>query len=341
MKKLFGVLLATVILLSSLLLEVYAENIEYIDDSRIDIGEILGYTYKITFIDGESITEKEYYENETIIPPVLTASREYDIRWSQSETEYIAPHVTMPKEEITVYSFKSPVISFENYPSIDFVNNSVVKVSSDYAFTGEKSFKYDNVHSLNSLENSMALGKAVSGTSYKISFKYYVCENLRTAHYIVPYTGNLNLLDEGNNETGKRIEYTASQFNISSLTETGKWIDGQIYFTADKLAVGDFDNIYLQLCSNEVSLGDSIYFDDFSIEEMITADFILPDGFSVNSTNGTLSDRTFTAYYNKNTTITAPEVLTSDGVPVLWVDENGLGVTEFNANGIYIVKLDA
>ena len=69
MKKIFGVLLATAILISSLILPVYAETIEDKDDSRLDIGEILGYSYTVFFNDGESITEKEYFEDESIEYP--------------------------------------------------------------------------------------------------------------------------------------------------------------------------------------------------------------------------------------------------------------------------------
>ncbi len=330
MKKLFGVLLATVILLSSLLLPVYAENTEDKDDSRIDISEIFGYTYKITFNDGQNIIEQEYYENETITPPPLTASREYDICWSQSLTEYIPPYKTMPNKNVTVYSFKSPVISFENYPKIDFANDSAVMVSSDYACTGEKSFKYQNAHTSNSLENSMALGKAESGTAYKISFKYYVNNTLTTNYSITPLTSAFDSIENYD-------EYSPSKFTVTPETKTGSWLDGTIYFTA----LDNYDNLYLNITSEEFNLGDIIYFDDISIEEMITADFILPEGFNVNSTNGTLSGNTFTAYYKKNTSITAPEVLTSDGTPVVWIDEDELVVTEFEANGIYRVKLDA
>ncbi len=330
MKKLFGVLLATVILLSSLLLPVYAENIEDTDDSRIDIGEIFGYTYKINFIDGENVTEEYFYENDTIIYPTLTASREYDNIWSLSEEEYIAPPVTMPKEEITVYSFKKPVISFENYPLIDFSDNSVVMISSDFALTGEKSFKYQNAHTSNSPKNSMALGKVTHGTAYKINFKYYVNNTLTTNYSITPLTSDFDSIENYD-------EYSPSKFTVTPETKTGSWLDGTIYFTA----LDNYDNLYLNITSEEFNLGDIIYFDDISIEEMITADFILPDGFEVNSTNGTLSGNTFTAYHQKNTSITAPEVLTSDGTPVVWIDEDGLVVTEFKANGIYRVKLDA
>ena len=66
MKKIFGVLLATAILISSLILPVYAETIEDKDDSRLDIGEILGYSYTVFFKEGESITQKEYFEDERI-----------------------------------------------------------------------------------------------------------------------------------------------------------------------------------------------------------------------------------------------------------------------------------
>lgn len=340
MKKLFGVLLAIVILLSSLFLPVYAENIVDKDDSRVDIGDIFGNSYKITFNNEGNITESEFLESETIIYPALEASREYDVLWSLSSDEYIVPYTEMPKENVTVYAFKNPVISFENYPLGLTDNSTAIEISTDYALEGGKSFKYSNVDSSNSLVNSIALGKLTSGTAYKISFKYYVSESLKTDHYIVPYTGSLNLTEAGNDQTGKRMEYAASQFNISSSTETGNWIDGEIYFTADRLAIGDFNNIYLKLCSNDLNRGDSIYFDTICVEEMVTADFLLPDGFNVTSRNGILSNNVFTAYYSKNSALTPPEAFKTEGTTVVWVDEDGLVATEFKANGIYRVKLD-
>ena len=341
MKKLFGVLLATVILLSSILLPVSAEYEENKDDSRLDIGDIFGYSNKITFIDGENATEEVYLENSPIIYPQLTPSREYDNVWSQSQEEYIPRPKTMLREEITVYSFKNPVIGFENYPSVPYADDSVaVGVTSDFAFAGDNSFKYHNIHTSNSREHSMALGKATKGVAYKIKFKYYVNEALKTEHTITPYTGHSNLIEDGNDENGKRVEYTASKFNILDTTKTNTWLDGEIYFTASQFTFGDYDYIYLLFASETVNQGDSIYFDNFTVEEMITADFILPEGFKTNSTNGTLSGNTFTAYFNQDVTITAPEVLTEDGTPVAWVDEDGLVCTEFKANGIYRVNLN-
>ncbi len=341
MKKLFGVLLAIVILLSSLFLPVYAENIEdKKDDSRIDIENIFGNSYKITFNDGGKITERDYLESETIFYPNLTATREYDIRWSKSANEYIAPYTEMPKEDVTVYSFKNPVISFENYPLELTDNSTAIEISTDFALEGNKSFKYSNVDSDNSLENTIALGKVTSGNAYRISFKYFISQELKTDHNIVLYTGGLDIKEEGNGQTGKRIQYPSSPFNISSSTQTGNWIDGEIYFTADSLAIGEFNNIYLQLCSTDVNLGDSIYFDVIYVEEMVTADFILPDGFNVTSTNGILSNNTFTAYYSKNDVITPPNVFKTENTNVVWVDEDKLVTEEFKANGIYNVKLD-
>ncbi len=341
MKKLVGVLLATVILLSSLLLPVYAEEAN-LDDSRINVGDILGYTYKLTFVDGENVTEKYYFENDEIIYSKPIASREYDSAWSLSEDEYIAPHLSMPKENVTVYAFQNPVIGFENYPSIPYADESgVVKVSSEFAFSGNNSFKYQNTHSSNSREHSMALGKAANCAAYKISFKYYVSQKLNTEHILTPYTGNSNLLEDGTDENGKLVTYENSIFKISTDTVTNTWLDGEIYFTASQFTFGDFDNIYLLFSSETVNTGDSIYFDNVTIEEMVTADFILPVGFTTNNKNGTFSKNTFTAYFSKNATMTAPEVLTSDGTPVIWIDEDGLVVNEFKVDGIYRIKLDA
>ena len=341
MKKLFGVLLTVALLLSSLLLSVYAQTEESKDDTRIDIGEIFGYSYTATFIDGENVTESEFYEDDDIVYPALTASREYDIMWSLSEDDYIAPPTKMPKDDITVYSYKSPVISFENYPAVPFADDSqAVEISSDYAFSGTKAFKYYNVHTENSRINALALGKAEKNTAYKIKFKYYVSEALKTDHTVTPFTGYSNLWAEGNEQDGKRVDYEVSSLTISAETETGTWLDGAIYFTAGQFTIGSYTDIYLWFKSDSVGLGDSIYVDDVSIENMVTADFIIPEGFTVSGTNGTLSNGTFTAYYSVGSTLTPPVVVTSVGTPVVWIDEDGLVVTEFKANGIYRIKLD-
>lgn len=387
MKKLFGVLLATIILLTSATLPVYAVMEEDNDDSRIDIGEIFGYAYTVTFNDGTNITEIDFYENENIVYPALTANRDYDNVWSLSADEYIAPPKTMPKEDITIYSYKSPIIGFENYASADYANTSMaVGVSDEYAFSGEKSLKYSNSHysvvltkptdwdvSFNNYytknnegyvknafdtapefvsgkfynhreyarEHSAVLGSVSQNTAYKIKFKYYVSEPLKTQHYFIPFTGYYNMWAAGNEESGKYVEYRNSQFNIPADTKTGEWLDGEVYFTASQYTFGEYTKLYLMMASKTLDLGDVIYFDDFSVEEVITADFIIPAGFTVNSKNGTLIGNTFTAYYDKDAVLTAPEVLTSDGTPVIWVDEDKLVVTEFKANGIYSIKLDA
>ena len=330
MKKIFGVLLATAILISSLILPVYAETIEDKDDSRLDIGEILGYSYTVFFNDGESITKKEYFEDESIEYPALTPNREYDILWSLSKDEYIAPPKKMPKEDVTVYAYKTDLIGFENYPQVDFINNLIVHTSSDFALSGEKSLKYQNTHTSNSPEYSIMLGKVTFGTAYKISFKYYVNETLKTDYSITPITSTFDSVENYD-------EYSSSKFTLTPETETGSWLDGTIYFMVNE----SYDNLYLNITANEFNLGDSIYFDDLYIEEMITADFILPEGLKTTSTNGTFSNNTFTAYFNIGEKITAPEVVTADETPVVWVDEDGLTVTEFKENGIYRVKLDA
>ena len=325
MKKLFGVLIIAAILLSSLMLPVYADNIENKDDSRLDLGEIFGYAYKITFIDGQNVSENEYYENEEIKYPELTPSREYDIMWSLSEDEYIAPPTTMSKENVTVYSFKTDVIGFENYP---FKNN----VTSDIAYNGNKSFKYTND---GSSANTIALGKTDNNVAYKISFKYYVSNELKGNYYVTPSTADINFTEDS------VIKLPASKFNIASSVKTGVWMDGEIYFTANPSTIEGRNNIYLEIVSETVNSDESIYFDNVSIKTMATADFILPEGFATTSTNGTLSNNTFTAYFGIGEKITAPVVLTADGTPVVWIDEDDIVTTEFKENGIYRVKMDA
>ena len=103
-------------------------------------------TTTVTFValDGTETTEKveiggaiKYHE--------LGASRNNDIVWSLSKDSFVAaPKIAT--EAITVYEYASDVISFENYASADYIKYSLnLQVSEDYALTGSKSLKYENI----------------------------------------------------------------------------------------------------------------------------------------------------------------------------------------------------
>lgn len=345
MKKLLSVLLATAILLCmGLLPAAAAENIEDKDDSRLDIGEIFGYYQKVTFIDGDTESSEYFKRGTEITYPALTPVRGYDYVWSLSESEYSPAPSLIQEEDITVYSFKNPVVGFENYPE-DYIDSSgTVNVSTDYSYNdgGSKSLKYSNIQSETAARNSsIALGTAVTGTSYKISFKYYVPTAVSTGYCIVPFTGAYAVDDEGNETDGMRVDYTDSEFTVSNSTETGVWLDGDVYFTADEKATGSYNCIYLWINASEYNNGDSIYFDHITIEEMVTADFVISDNVNLTGTNGVLKDNVFTAYYSYGSAVTAPDVTSLDGTPVVWTDAQGNTVTEFVAGGVYSLKLDS
>lgn len=343
MKKLLSILLATAILLFSGLLPVAAENIVDKDDSRLDIGEIFGYYYTVTFIDGEREITAEFERNTEIDYPAPTAVRGGDRVWSLSESEYSPVPTLMPEEDVTVYAYTLPYVGFENYPEITNIADSAAKVSDDYYYSGEKSLKLNFQSSAENgeREHSIALGNVTTGNAYKISFKYYISSALNADYYIDPYTGFSDILSEGNETDGMRVDYTNSRFTVTKDSATGQWLDGTVYFTADEKAIGDYNYVYLWLKASEYNSSDAIYFDNITTEEMVTADFTLISNVTVSSTNGVLNSNVFTAYYETDAEITPPVVTTADGTSVTWIDAEGNTVTSFVAGGVYYIKTDS
>ncbi len=335
MKKLLSILLAITVLLCTGLLPAYA--IENKDDDRIDIGEIFGYYHTVTFVEGDNESTESFEDNKEIIYPTLTPQRDCDYVWSFSENEYSTVPALMPEEDITVYAYKFPYVGFENYPENYIDSSDALDISTDYAYNddGTKSLKYSNLSATEKRENSIALGNIAAGTAYKISFKYYIPASLNASYYLDPFTGQADILAEEN-----VLDYPHSRFAISQNTETGAWLDGAIYFTADENAINDFSYTYLWLKASEYNNNDTIYFDHITTEKMVTADFIISDKVVLHSTNGVLKDNVFTIYYASASELTAPTVLTSDGSPVMWADANGNIATEFVAGGVYTLKLD-
>ncbi len=343
MKKLFSILLAIAMLLCTGLLPASASTTENKDDSRLDIEDIFDYYHTVTFVDGENESVADLKTGEEIIYPELSFERGYDYVWSSSQDEYSQAPSLMPKEDITVYALKYDFVGFENYSGGEYIDSSnVVGVSSDYFYSVSKSLKYQNLQGSNdNRQHSIALGKVTADTAYKISFKYYLPATVNAEYSIQPYTGNIDVLNTGNETDGMRVDYTDSKFTINEDTPTGEWLDGTIYFTADEKAIGDYTYTYLWLKASESGNQDTIYFDHITTEQMVTANFVINDNVILNSTNGVLNDNVFTAYYPLGWVVTAPVVITLDGAPVLWNDEQGNKVTEFDVGGVYYIRLNS
>lgn len=290
-------------------------------------NDITVYSYTIPFVGFENYPAINYAELST----ALGISSEYAFSGNNS-LRFINQYYNVVNTKPDDWE--------ENYNSYYTFNSGVYTKNS---FESAPEFKEGIYYVLreNSREHSIALGKAVAGTAYKISFKYYVPEALGSTYYMLPFTGISNLWSEGNSESGMRVDYTASKFTVAQNTQVGEWLDGAFYITADQLAVGDYNDIYLWLTAQSTNNGDVIYFDEFVTEVMQTASFTLNGNVIVNSKNGVLSGNVFTAYYSENEAITAPDVTSSDGVSVSWVDSQGNDVTEFVAGSTYFIKADA
>ena len=126
--------------------------LDYIEIERVPVG-------KVTFMnaDGSENSVVPVAVGEEIPYPVLEASLNTDNVWSASATEYVAPPKTVEKEEeITVYAYENPVISYENYPvyseanvalhggAIAYEDEMNAVVSDNEAYSGEKSMRLRN-----------------------------------------------------------------------------------------------------------------------------------------------------------------------------------------------------
>ncbi len=315
MKKLLCIILSFCVLLS-VSFSVIAVN-EGKDDTEENIGDLFGL-YSVTYIEGEKEWFEYYEDNAEIEYDSLTAKRGSDYYWSLSAEEYIAPPKNINGENVTVYAYNNPVLSFENY-AFDPGNNYAIKSmavqpSGEMAYSGHKSLKYvnaqysivtskpstwdtnyNNYYTLvdgkfvkNSFESAPAfdsqefyeirngqrehsavLGKIEASVTYKLSFRYYIKENLNSSVYLTPFTGHSNLWAGGAAETGLRVDYSDAKYTISTDKAAGEWYKGNIYFTASQSAINDYNNLYVFFSAATANNYDVIYFDDFSVEETV------------------------------------------------------------------------
>jgi hypothetical protein len=110
----------------------------------VKVEKIPTTTVTYVALDGTEKTEKVAIGGE-IKYHALKASRQNDVVWSLAKDSYVAAPKTAT-EAITVYEYASDVISFENYASVDYIKSTLnLQVSEDYAHTGYKSIKYENI----------------------------------------------------------------------------------------------------------------------------------------------------------------------------------------------------
>jgi hypothetical protein len=188
------------------------------------------------------------------------------------------------------------------------------------------------------LEHSIVLWNTPAGKAYKVSFKYFIPAELTTDITLTPYTNNANLWSPSHLEDGTpfgRVTYENSKFVFGADAAIGEWVEGEFYFVSN--ANNRADILYIFLRSEVFGTEDIIYFDDFTLTEVQSASFILPEG-ATHEQGGVLYENVITVYAALDEEIVAPLVIDAEGNPVeIWADENGKRVTEFVNGGTYTV----
>ena len=138
----------------------YIEVPETMGDTDITVYEFRKKVKNIiTCINGSTTSYVYAAAGEDIAYPALTASFNYDYVWSLSEDSYSSAPVKANGTDFTVYAYQNPVISFENYPSVVEANAKPIynpaipydnelnsQVSDNYAYSGSKSMKLENIY---------------------------------------------------------------------------------------------------------------------------------------------------------------------------------------------------
>ncbi len=353
---------------------VYFDNFEY--EELEDAGTV-------EYVNGEEVKTVYYVKDQVIAYEELASDRQFDKVWSLDPDKYV-PAPAVFSENITVYAIESKVISFENYygDKVDYVKNSLnVSVSDEFAFTGDKSLKYENfgytymaaqpkdwetkwtnyfeinedgemvqlggeaapefkertyIEHRDSQEHAIALWNAPAGKAYKVSFKYYVPNELGSKVTVTPYTNNTNLWSPAtlNGVPYGAVWYRDNIFTINTDTATGEWLDGEFYFVSN--ANNKADLLYLNIKTEVSYTGEIVYFDDFALTEVQVASFVIGEDMNVELYDGIFKDGVITTYYEAGEEITAPLVIDAEGNPVdIWVDAEGNQVTSFVSGGVY------
>lgn len=120
-------------------------------------------------------------------------------------------------------------------------------------------------------EHSVLLGSISPSVTYKLTFKYYVAEALKTSITLKAFTGDKNLWASGDSsnpsENGLKVKYDDSVFTVNSDTAVGVWHTGVMYFKASEYAVNWYNKLYLLTGAHEYNTYDVVYIDDISVSE--------------------------------------------------------------------------
>lgn len=100
----------------------------------------------VTFVNGKTTTTASFTPGEEIKYPNLTPNHKGDYVWSLSKEEYIPAPEKMTAGALTVYAFQRDIFGFENHKQYDYSSiSSRVKITDEFAFSGNKSVRYRNV----------------------------------------------------------------------------------------------------------------------------------------------------------------------------------------------------
>ncbi len=304
---------------------------EYIPVPETMDGNITVYAYKNPVLGMEnyashlygnginvSITDEKVYSGDKSFK---YEDIDYDpVRADQANTE-----IVIDEENTTTAWLKDGnQFCWKNTYIFDEETQTMVSTASKYTeapeFAENTFFRNRNAMK----EQSVALWVLEPGKTYKVKFKYYV-ENISANLNVEAHIGSYNIWG---------TTATPNTFVISADTETGKWLDGEVFFV-NSAETASNSYLYLIINNSVVCSGDTVYFDEFTLSEAVTVDFELLEGCTP-VTLGNLDGTTFTVFYGVDEEITAPVVIDANGNPVTtWVDEDGEVVTEFVAGGYY------
>jgi len=101
---------------------------------------------QVKFINGNNVTTGNFIPGEEVKYPALNPNHKGDYVWSLSKDEYIPVPEKMTAGALTVYAYQRDIFGFENHKSYDYTSvSSHVKITDEFAYSGNKSIRYRNV----------------------------------------------------------------------------------------------------------------------------------------------------------------------------------------------------